>query len=57
MDFRWIFKNDNYVVTRRKPRRIRQPSIPKPPPDHNGSKSIPGKHEVKFVKAKNLDKS
>ena len=33
---------------------IRQAKIPKVPFDYNGSKSIPGKHEVKFQRGSKL---
>ncbi|MDE1867709.1 MAG: hypothetical protein KGI08_08400 [Thaumarchaeota archaeon] len=57
MGFNWIFKNDDYVHVIKKPKKVKQARIPKPPKDYNGSKPVPGKHDVKFVKAKNLDKS
>lgn len=50
------YRKDDYVTIVKKPKRCKQSILPreKKPKDYNGSKSTPGKHEVKFQRAKDL---
>jgi hypothetical protein len=46
--------NDDYVTVIRKPKKNKQAQLPKTPNIEPLSKIIPGKHPVKFQRAKDL---